>query len=72
MPGVFNRQASIADIPHFLSARSAAGLKRAMLEEQRRLKSRLIFDHIQWNSTDKRWYAWYVIDISDSKEVRGD
>ena len=45
------------NIPHFLSARSPSGLRRAMLKNN--MKWGMVFNYYQIVYDGQRWYAWY-------------
>jgi hypothetical protein len=61
----FVRPPSLVDVPHFIKARTPEALKRAMLDNNVRLKAFVGYFSIQF--VNGYWYAWYTIDIEKGK-----
>lgn len=50
--------ANLFEIPNFIKAASPIGLRRLMLEAQRKDRMQYIFNNIQF--VNGEWYAWYI------------
>lgn len=70
----FANRGEITTVPNFVTARTANGLRRIMLRTNTRLKGFASFYSIQWVESEKRWYAWFLEDVSDQdlRSVDGD
>jgi len=64
----YYEKAGINTVPAFLKAKSAKGLQRIMLLNNQRHKGFVVYQDIQWNATDRSWYAWYYV-TKDREEV---
>lgn len=61
---IFTPNLGVEDIPNFLRARSAAGLRRAMLKNNLKHKAFVQYFDIQFNEAERVWYAWYFSNLS--------
>jgi len=59
--GIMSPRLGIDTIPNFISARTPAGLRRAMLRNNTKQKGYVFYHHIQWVESEKRWYAWFDV-----------
>ena len=57
-------------IPNFVSAPSAQALRVQMRSVTKKHKAFIVWNDIQWNSTDKRWYAWYYVTDSIEQQMQ--
>jgi hypothetical protein len=61
--GGFQSETPITSIPTFLSAATPEELRRLMLETN--IKHSTVFKYFDIKQAlDKKWYAWYFIDIT--------
>lgn len=58
----FGRAPQLTDIPNFVSAESPQGLRRAMLQNNLKLRAVATYHSIQF--VDGRWYAWFTTDAT--------
>lgn len=63
--GYYQRGASLSFIPKHITAPSAKALELQMLRLQTKLRSQVNWDFIQFNPNDKKWYAWYFIEVDE-------
>ena len=61
MASYFQSPLGINHVPNFLRARSAAGLRRAMLINNTKQKGFVKYFDIQWISEEKAWFAWFFV-----------
>jgi hypothetical protein len=67
----FSRSTSLASLPHFLKAKSAAGLQREMLKNNTKLKCFVNYFNIQWVESEKTWYAWFFFEVTERVITEG-
>lgn len=57
----FARPPSLVDVPHYVKAKTADGLIKAMLANNVKLKSFVGYFDIQF--VNGYWYAWFTVDL---------
>ena len=57
-------------LPNFVSAPSAQALRGEMRIVNKRHKSFVVYQQIQWIEAEKKWYAWYYVTESIEAQLR--
>lgn len=60
-------EARLDNIPNYLTARSPQGLRRAMLVNNLRKQTQLVYSNIQF--VDGKWYAWFYEETNFNEVV---
>lgn len=69
MAAIFGKTPSLTDIPVFITAGSPQGLRRKMFDTNLKLKAFVNYQFIQYVESEKKWYAWFVADESQTEEA---